>query len=93
MSSATLIYKRKIGIPTVQISCEFPNPSRLEDVLTITLQVERIGNSSFSLDLMATCEGEVRFKARPMLVMIDQEKGKSIPIPDDIRASMERYLA
>ena len=93
VSAATLIYERKIGLPTVQISCEFPNPSRLEEVLTITLQVERIGTSSFSLNLTATCQGEVRFIARPMLVLIDQEKGKSIPIPDDIRAGMERYLA
>jgi len=93
ISAATLISERNIGAPTIQISCEFPNPSRLEDVLTITLQVERIGNSSFTLNLTATCQGEVRFIARSMLVLIDREKGKGIPIPDDIRASMERYLA
>lgn len=75
----------------MRITCDFPNPSRLEDVLTITLHVEKIGSSSVTLNVTAICQEEVRFQARPILAFIDQESGKSIRIPDDLRASIEKY--
>ncbi|MDX1522748.1 MAG: thioesterase family protein [Anaerolineae bacterium] len=93
VSIADLIFKRKLIIPTLRIECEFLNPSRLEDVLTISLKVEKLGNSSFTLNVTATCGEEVRFQARPVVVVVDKDRGKSVPIPGDMRTAMEKYLA
>ncbi len=80
-----------IGVPTVSIECEFTRPSRLGDRLIFKLRVERLGRSSFALDVVADHGGERRVKARLVLVCVDLETVRVRPIPDRIRARMAAF--
>ena len=93
VSIRQLVFERGNIIPTVRLEAEFINPSILEDVLTLTLRLERIGKSSFTLKIDAICQDEARFWARPVIVFVDKQTGKSMSIPDDIRRAMEQFIA
>ena len=45
-----LITVRKIGTPTVHLSCDFSRPSMFGDRLTFNLQIARVGGSSLHLE-------------------------------------------
>ncbi len=77
------------GVPTVSIECEFVRPSRLGDRLVFELGVERMGEGSFTLEVVANDRvGEQRMKARLVLACIDLETGRVRPIPEQIRSRM-----
>ncbi len=76
------------GVPTLKISVEFQNPSRLEDDLDITLDVLRIGSSSLDLRIICAHSQEPRFIAHSTLVRMDLDSGKSDPWPDAVRARL-----
>lgn len=85
----TLHGELEAGVPTVSIECEFARPSRLGDRLVFELVVERIGEGSFTLKIVANDRnGEQRMKARLVLACIDLETGRARPIPEQIRSRM-----
>lgn len=58
------------GVPTARIETEFSAPSRHGDWLEFTLAFTRVGRSSASTRFVCTCDGEVRLKARSVLVHV-----------------------
>ncbi|MFG2146300.1 acyl-CoA thioesterase [Streptomyces sp. NPDC048696] len=91
---AGLFAERRIGIPTVRLECDFLGPSRLGDTLDITLTVARLGKSSFELryECAGTGQQDVRARFRAVLVTTSLDGHGPIPLPQDIRTAMERYL-
>jgi 4-hydroxybenzoyl-CoA thioesterase len=80
------------GVPTLSIECEFTRPSRLGDRLVFELGIERMGKSSFTLDVVAADrDGEQRVKAKLTLACIDLETGRTRPIPEEIRSRMVEF--
>ncbi len=62
----------------MSIECEFARPSRLGDRLGFELVVERMGEGSFTLKIVANDRnGEQRMKARLVLACIDLETGRA----------------
>ena len=80
------------GVPTVSIEAEFSAPSHMGDVLQWSLRVTRLGRTSAHLDIEARCGGQLRMRARPVLVYVNMSSGRPVPWPDEIRAPMQRYL-
>ena len=91
---ASLHSEKQQGIPTVKIETEFLAASRLGDVLELRLELLKLGNSSFELAYVASCNGELRLQAKANLVYIsnDGQQIKSLPIPDKLREKMHPYL-
>jgi len=85
--------ERGESVPTVHVECDFVNASEIGELLTFELEVERIGTTSFTIRVGAHCQGQERLRARAVLVYVrlGQGYGKQ-PIPDDIRAAMQRFL-
>ena len=54
----------QFGFPFVHIDCDFKIPSRMGDVIDLTLLVERIGRSSLGIAIVCHLDG-VRAAARP----------------------------
>src|SRR5438093_9625112 len=48
---------RKLGFPRVAASCDYLKPARFEDVLDITLKVDRIGAKSVTYAIEFACAG------------------------------------
>ena len=93
-SFAMLARDRQEGIPLVHAECDFRKASQIGDVLTFELAVSRLGTRSFDVAITASHEGELRLEAKLVLVYVRVGREmNSIPIPPELRRSMEQYLA
>ena len=96
LSYRDMHYKRNLGLPTVKLEVEFFKPGLLGDLLTWSLVVTRIGNSSLGVKVTADRKGEVRMVANVDLVLVDvtdKPHGvKSVPFADAMRLVLERYF-
>lgn len=79
------------GVPTAQMTATFSVPSRLGDILTITLNVTDIGRSSLKLSFETHCDDELRFSANSVIVFVDSN-GKSTPWPDSLRQALQTHI-
>ena len=86
-----LMYHKGILAPTVHFTIDFPKPSRFGDRLTFRLEVARIGKTSCTLHVEASCQGEIRVTARQVLVFMEQSKRTAVSIPLDIAKRMKRF--
>jgi len=82
---ADFITTRRLGLPTVNIHCDFVAPSKIGEVITLTLRIERIGKSSLTLAMHALLDNEIRITAQLTLCVVSFESGRAVPIPDDLR--------
>jgi len=83
----------KSGIPTVHADCDFMLPSRLGDIVTFDLTVERIKSSSFTLNISAHAQSNERLRAKLILAFVSLDGGiRAVPIPDAIREKMALYV-
>ncbi len=80
------------SIPTVRFEVDFVQASRLEDLLTFSLYVDRLGTSSCRLRIQAHCHGELRLDVRQTIVFVDMNTMAPAPWPDELRAKMEPFM-
>lgn len=88
---ADLILDRGYGFPFVHIECDFKIPSRMGDVIDLTLLIERIGRSSLGIAIVCHRDGIERLRARMVTAMMSRESGKPIPLPQLLRDAIETY--
>lgn len=90
ISFAELHMTLNVAIPVVSLSAEFKAPSRIGDILTLSLRPQRIGTSSATLDIIARCDEKLRFAATLTLVFISKEDMRPKAWPEDFRSGMQR---
>ena len=88
---AELIMSRRIGFPFVHIECDFRIPSRIGEVIDLTLLVERIGRSSLAIAIVCHRDGLERLRARMVTAMMSLETRKAMPLPPKLRDAIEAY--
>ena len=88
---ARVVAERRIGLPTVAITCEFQRPSRMGERVRLALGVERLGRSSITLALECRHGDELRVRMQQVLVTQSLETGRAVPIADDIRAAITSF--
>ena len=81
----------KTGVPMVRIEVDFRNPSRLDDVLDVTLEVTKIGRASLTVRIVAACAGQHRLTA--MMVRCWMEGMKAAPWPEEMRVKLADFMA
>ena len=81
----------RYGFPFVHIECDFKVPSRIGDVIDLTLLVERIGRSSLGIAIVCHRDGIERLRARMTTAMVSLETHSSMPLPQDLRDRIESY--
>ena len=86
-----LILGGRQGFPIVHAECDFKVPSRMGERLSLTLLVERLGRSSLSFLIVGHLGGSERLRARIVTAMISLASGTSMPLPEDLRATVEAY--
>ena len=83
------------GIPRsfilARVECDYRVQATAGDRLVVRLRVTAVGKSSFTFDyeIVNARTREVVATARTVQVMYDYQAGRSIPVPDDIRARLE----
>jgi 4-hydroxybenzoyl-CoA thioesterase len=81
-----------MGVPTVAHETRFLKPSRLGERLDFTLTPVRLGGSSVTLSVEATCGGEKRVSFTTTLVWFAKADGRPRPWPDALRAGIEKEM-
>jgi 4-hydroxybenzoyl-CoA thioesterase len=89
-----LIRDRKVGVPAVHVECDFRHPLRYGDVARIETTVEKLGRSSVSFRYVISrlADGVPIASILHVCAVSDLVALKAIPIPDDIRAALERHF-
>ena len=65
-------FEERLGVPTVDLQMRFRKPTRLSEVLDVTLRCEQVGTSSVTLvvDMRVAGEASPRVEARVVLVHV-----------------------
>jgi acyl-CoA thioester hydrolase len=74
----------------VKSTLEWHGPAGFDDEVAIEVTASRLGSSSFDLSFTATVKGRRVVTATTTYVVIDPKAGRSQPIPDDLRAALQR---
>ena len=88
---AELITGSHYGFPFVHIECDFKIPSRIGEVIELTLLVERIGRSSVAIAIVCHRDAIERLRARMVTAMMSLETKKAVPLPQGLRDAIESY--
>jgi 4-hydroxybenzoyl-CoA thioesterase len=90
---AALVMGNRYGFPFVHIECDFKIPSRMGEVIDLTLLVERIGRSSLGIAIVCHRDGLERLRAHMVTAMMSLETRKPVPLPQALRDKIESYRA
>ena len=79
------------NIILARVECDYRTPAAAGDRLVVRLRVSAIGNSSITLEyeIVNGRTRDVVAQARTVQVTYDYAAGRSVPIPDDMRARLE----
>lgn len=88
---AELIGTRRVGLPTVNLQCNFTAVSRMGEEVMLGVSVAHIGRSSVRLRLGCRRGEEARVAIEQTLVATDLSTHRAIALPDDLRAAMIRF--
>lgn len=78
---------RHISWPRVAVSCDYKQPARFDDVLTIEVAVERVGSKSITYNFRFLCGDKLLATGKTTAVCCRIEQGQppqSIEIPANI---------
>ena len=92
VSRRTLHLDLGLALPTVDLHAIFTAPSRLGDLLDISLAVARVGRSSVVLEAEITSGGQDRFRVSYTQVLTDMGSMKSRPWSPEWRDRLELLL-
>jgi 4-hydroxybenzoyl-CoA thioesterase len=88
---AHMIGVRRVGLPIVKLDCTFSKPSRMGEVITLSLALLHVGRSSLRIEITGLAQEETRFIATQVLVTTSLESGTAIDIPADIRTALAPF--
>jgi len=88
---ADMIIGSRFGFPFVHLDCDFKIPSRIGDVIDLTLLVERVGRSSLNIAIVCHKDGLERLRAHMVTAMMSLETKQAVPLPQDLRDKIEAY--
>lgn len=87
------ITKERVSTPLVKVSCEFLAPSRIGDVIRMTLSVRSIGRTSVTLLIDGSSGDEPRVRSEIVAVNASLETLRPVPFSDQVRSQMQRFKA
>jgi 4-hydroxybenzoyl-CoA thioesterase len=83
-----LILRRRIGLPTVSLQCDFVAPSRMGESVDFGLRLARLGGSSIAVQVGVRGTDGARLQLRQVLVSTDMDRGCAIALPADLLAAL-----
>lgn len=90
VSFSTLHLVSGLGVPTVRLDCDFAAPSRLGEVIEVTLWVLKLGRSSCSASFAMSSAGTVRLSGTVVLVCTDLKTLRAVAWPPELRERLSR---
>jgi 4-hydroxybenzoyl-CoA thioesterase len=86
---------RRIGMPAVHVTADYKAPLRFGDVVRIAVTIPKIGTKSvtYRYELARASDDVLSAVIEHTCAVTDLDAMKAIPIPDDVRAVLERHRA
>lgn len=81
------------GVILAEISCQFKIPIFYGQAVEVGTRVAEMRNSSILIDQHIEADGQLAATARAVVVHYDYQTGKSVRIPDEMRARVEAFEA
>ena len=78
--------------PLLHMDIDFQHPRRMGDTISLTLVLTHVGRSSFRYTIVGHDDGKLCLQANFSCCAASKKTGKSVRIPDDVRAPMLAYL-
>jgi acyl-CoA thioester hydrolase len=72
------------------LSIDFRRQVAFDDTVAVESWVESVGRSSFRVTQVVLAQGERAADVGSVIVHYDYDEGRSRPIPDEMRATLER---
>lgn len=91
-SAPGLFHHKKLLTPSVHFTVDFMKPTQYGERLTFNLWTLKIGRSSCELCIEASHQGELRMRAKQVLVFISATTSRATAIPPELISRMQRYL-
>jgi acyl-CoA thioester hydrolase len=93
LDAADIASGRRLSFAAVHADAQFKSELRVGEVIRLTTGVLEIGTRSVTLQkrLYAGAEDRLSFDARFKSAFMSLETRRAVPIPDDVRAALERY--
>jgi 4-hydroxybenzoyl-CoA thioesterase len=88
---ADFVIECKMGLPIVKLECEFLAPNVMGAILTMRLEVKRIGISSITLGISARSAGRECVRATLTVVHTSLTEMKPVSLPETLRAAMLKF--
>lgn len=88
LNYAHYITGHRLGFPIVKLECDFTAPSKIGEIITLGLKLQKLGRSSLEIAVDCRHRGESRLAARFVLVAMDLDRQRAQAVPDDLRALM-----
>lgn len=76
-----------------EINVRFLAPARFDDLVDFDARITRLGETAMSTRIDGTARGERVVEGELRHVFIDPATKAKRPMPDDVRAALEPYLA
>lgn len=82
--------ERNLDNQVVRLATDWQSPARFDDVLSISVETVRVGNSSFTLALQFQQHpaGKVVASSEITYVLVSADKHEKTPVPDDFREQL-----
>ena len=90
-SAPGLFHHKQILTPSVHFTVDFFKPTRYGERLTFNLWNVKAGTTSCELRIEASHQGELRMRAKQVLVFISAASARSTPIPPELVSRMLRF--
>ena len=88
LNYAHYITGHRLGFPIVKLECDFTAPSKIGEIITLGLKLQKLGRSSLEIAVDCRYRDEARLAARLVLVAMDLDRQRAQAVPDDLRALM-----
>jgi 4-hydroxybenzoyl-CoA thioesterase len=87
-----LVNERRIGMPAVHVECDFRAPLRFGDVARIETSAPHIGHKSvtYRYEFYRERDGVHVATVEHVCAVTDLDAMRAIPVPDDVRALLEK---
>jgi acyl-CoA thioesterase FadM len=89
-----------IWLPRVHLECDFHRAPRLDDLLEVSVYLHHIGKTSLRLNFEVrrktedgTIEKDLMATAHFVLVSTNRTDLKPVPVPEELRSALQKYLA
>jgi YbgC/YbaW family acyl-CoA thioester hydrolase len=83
-----------IWLPRVQLHCDFHHPALLDDLLSVSAYIGRVGTKSLTLNFeVRRAKDELLLaEGRFIMVAVDRQSFKSVPLPEELIARLKKFI-